>query len=394
MSVSVHPALPEMTGNYLFQQIGKQAVDWEAAHPGERMISFGIGDVTQPLAPVVAEALRIAAAEMATHRHRRGYGPAAGYDFLRQAIANEYAGYDEIISPEEITVTHGAKEAISDILTLFDPRTPVWICDPGYPAYREIAQSAGFSVHSIPRTEENNFLPLPGDISEPGIVFLCSPDNPTGAAFSLAAWQAWVDFARENGSILIADAAYAAYLAEDALPRSVFAASGARECAIEIGSFSKSDGFTGLRCGWIVLPEGLRASGVALAPCWRRRLACRSNGVGYPVQRAAEAALSPTGKRQGAAALSVYRRCSELLSRHFIEANISFWGGKNAPYLWAKCPSGTDSEILARRLLEERGVVVTPGEGFGALGRGYLRIAAFAGEKDTAEAIRRMSGIL
>lgn len=249
-------------------------------------------------------------------------------------------------------------------------------------------------MYALPCREEDGFVPHTRDCTQPGLVFLCSPNNPTGAVLSAQDWRQWVDFAQESGSILICDSAYAAYITGQALPRSVYETEGSENCAIEIGSLSKSAGFTGLRCGWVVLPNALCASGVSLAPLWKRWLSSHSNGVSYPVQRAAEAALSPSGKRQGAAALELYRRNGARIKRYFAEVGIPCWGGEHAPYLWVKCPNGAGSWVMFRRLLEQCGVLCTPGAGFGALGEGYLRFTSFAREGDTAEALRRIKGVL
>ena len=389
MSVTVHPALPGLSENYLFEEVAKQAAAFEAGHPLARVLSLGIGDVTQPICPVAVEALRTASAEMGTHLHRRGYGPTGGYEFLRQALAAEYQRGGYRILPEEITVTGGGKEALGAVLALFSPEVPVWVCDPGYPAYRDCAETAGHPVFSLPCRAQDGFLPRVEDVTAPGLIFLCSPNNPTGAVLGAEDWTKWIAFARSNGSLLLADTAYSAFIAGDGFPRSVYELPLAEECAIEIGSFSKSAGFTGLRCGWVVLPQGLRCGGVLLAPLWQRWLSCHSNGISYPVQRAAEAMLSPTGRRQGEQAIAVYRRNMARLRQHFEAAKVPCWGGMHAPYLWVQCPEGTDSWGMFRRLLTQCGVLCAPGAGFGTEGEGYLRFTAFSSEAVTAEALRR-----
>lgn len=387
----LHPALLSQP-DYLFTRIADAAGAEQQRHPGRRILSLGIGDVTQPIAPVAAAALRTAAAELAAQKGQRGYGPAAGYPFLRQAIAAQYAGLSCPIRPEEVTVTAGSKEALGALFSLWEPGVPVWVCDPAYPAYRAAAEAAGHPVFSLPCREENGFVPHPRQVTRPGLVILCSPNNPTGAALSLAEMTAWVTWAVDTGSLLLVDTAYAAFLTGEMLPRSIYAVPGAERCAIEVGSFSKSDGFTGVRCGWVILPE---ETGCAVA--WHRWLGSHSNGVSYPVQRAAEAALSPTGLRQRRQALSVYWQnltdMLQTLSRLGL-ACAARRPGCAAPYLWVKCPGGGSSWDWFHRLLEGCGVLCAPGAGFGPMGEGWLRFTAFARPEDTAAALRRMENFL
>ena len=373
------------SADYLFCRIDKAVADYRAAHPLARLISLGIGDITQPLAPVAAAALRTAAAEMASPAGVRGYGPAGGYPFLQTALAHQYEGLPCPVFPDEITVTAGSKDALGGLFALFSPTVPVWVCDPVYPAYRDCALAAGHRVHTLPCRAENGFLPCPEEVTEPGLIVLCTPNNPTGAAMTRVELHRWVDYALGSGSLLLVDTAYAAFVADDSLPRSIYAVPEAHRCAIELGSFSKSDGFTGLRCGWVVVPEACGCAGA-----WRRWLGSHSNGVSYPVQRAAEAALSPTGLRQRGRALGVYRRNAERMLDFFSRRSVPCTGGENAPYLWVRCPDGGDSWGWFRRLLEECGVICAPGAGFGAMGEGWLRFTAFGKNAATAEALRRM----
>ena len=260
----LHPALLSQP-DYLFSQIAAAAEEERKRHPHRRVISLGIGDVTQPIAPVAAAALRTAAAELATQKGQKGYGPAAGYPFLREAIAAQYADLPCPIPPEEVTVTAGSKEALGALFSLWEPGVPVWVCDPVYPAYRAQAEAAGHPVFSLPCRAENDFLPQPEEAAKPGLIVLCTPNNPTGAALSLVEMTEWVNWANRTGSLLLVDTAYAAFLSGEELPRSIYAVPGAKRCAIEVGSFSKSDGFTGVRCGWVILP---RETGCAAA--WQR----------------------------------------------------------------------------------------------------------------------------
>lgn len=250
----LHPALLSQP-DYLFSQIAAAAEEEQKRHPHRRVISLGIGDVTQPIAPVAAAALRTAAAELATPKGQKGYGPAAGYPFLREAIAAQYADLPCPIPPEEVTVTAGSKEALGALFSLWEPGVPVWVCDPVYPAYRAQAEAAGHPVFPLPCRAENDFLPQPEEAAKPGLIVLCTPNNPTGAALSLVEMTEWVNWANRTGSLLLVDTAYAAFLSGEELPRSIYAVPGAKRCAIEVGSFSKSDGFTGVRCGWVILPR-------------------------------------------------------------------------------------------------------------------------------------------
>ena len=313
----LHPALLSQP-DYLFSQIAAAAEEERKRHPHRRVISLGIGDVTQPIAPVAAAALRTAAAELATQKGQKGYGPAAGYPFLREAIAAQYADLPCPIPPEEVTVTAGSKEALGALFSLWESGVPVWVCDPVYPAYRAQAEAAGHPVFSLPCRAENDFLPQPEEAAKPGLIVLCTPNNPTGAALSLVEMTEWVNWANRTGSLLLVDTAYAAFLSGEELPRSIYAVPGAKRCAIEVGSFSKSDGFTGVRCGWVILP---RETGCAAA--WQRWLGSHSNGTSYPIQRAAEAALSPTGLRQRQRALALYRQNAATMLQMFHKLGLT-----------------------------------------------------------------------
>ena len=344
---------------------------------------------------IFAAALRTAAAELATQKGQKGYGPAAGYPFLREAIAAQYADLPCPIPPEEVTVTAGSKEALGALFSLWEPGVPVWVCDPVYPAYRAQAEAAGHPVFPLPCRAENDFLPQPEEVTKPGLIVLCTPNNPTGAALSLVEMTEWVNWANRTGSLLLVDTAYAAFLSGEELPRSIYAVPGAKRCAIEVGSFSKSDGFTGVRCGWVILP---RETGCAAA--WQRWLGSHSNGTSYPIQRAAEAALSPTGLRQRQRALALYRQNAATMLQMFHKLGLTCAArrpGCLAPYLWVRCPDGPDAEnswAWFHRLLEGCGVLCAPGAGFGQMGEGWLRFTAFSRPEDTAEALRRMEHFL
>lgn len=383
----LHPALLGQP-DYLFSRIEAAAKTEAARRPDRPLLSLGIGDVTLPIAPVAAEAMRTAAAELASENGQRGYGPAAGYPFLQNAIASQYAELPCPISPQEITVTAGSKDALGGLFSLFAPEVPVWVCDPAYPAYRAAAEAAGHPVFSLPCREEQDFLPQPEEVKKNGLIVLCTPNNPTGAVMTLTELERWVHFAEASGSMLLVDTAYAAFLTGSSLPRSIYAVPGASHCAIEIGSFSKSDGFTGVRCGWVVVPLA-----TGCAPAWKKWLGSHSNGVSYPVQRAAEAALSPTGLRQRQQALAVYRQNAAVMQEAFRQMGLTCAArrpGCAVPYLWVRCPDEHDSHYWFACLLTECGVICAPGSGFGAQGEGWLRFTAFSSPAVTAKALRRM----
>lgn len=389
MVLTPNPALLTLGQEYFFDEIERRIAEYKQKHPLSRVISLGIGDVTQPLTPVVAAALRTAVAEMASPEGVHGYPPVKGYDFLREAIVRQYAGLHCSVTAADITVTAGSKEGLAGIPALFAPEVPVWITDPVYPAYRQAAMAAGHPVRLMPCRAEDGFRPRPQDVTEPGLIVLCSPNNPTGAVLTAEDLQQWVDLALTTGSILLVDVAYSAYLSDAALPRSIYCIPGAERCAVEAGSFSKSDGFTGLRCGWMVIPEAC-----GLQNLWERDLSRYSNGVSYPVQRAAEAALTSTGLYQRQKALGTYRRNAAVMTAFFAQKGLPYTGGENAPYLWVQFPDPKDSWGWFDRLLNECGVICTPGAGFGAAGEGWLRFTAFGEPAATAEALRRLEVLL
>ena len=380
----LHPALLSQP-DYLFSQIAAAAEEERKRHPHRRVISLGIGDVTQPIAPVAAAALRTAAAELATQKGQKGYGPAAGYPFLREAIAAQYADLPCPIPPEEVTVTAGSKEALGALFSLWEPGVPVWVCDPVYPAYRAQAEAAGHPVFPLPCRAENDFLPQPEEAAKPGLIVLCTPNNPTGAALSLVEMTEWVNWANRTGSLLLVDTAYAAFLSGEELPRSIYAVPGAKRCAIEVGSFSKSDGFTGVRCGWVILPE---ETGCAAA--WQRWLGSHSNGTSYPIQRAAEAVYSRDGWAQCMDSIRYYLRNAQVIREGLEKAGYTVFGGVDAPYIWMKTPDGMASWDFFDLLLNRYHVVGTPGAGFGPCGEGYFRLTAFNTLEKTQEAVERI----
>lgn len=366
---------------YLFREMAEQRAAYEAAHPGEKILSLGIGDVTRSLAPCVSAAMVTAARGMATEAGFHGYPPAFGYDFLREAIAQAYVQRGVAMEADAVYVSDGAKTDAALLPHLFDEVT-VCLADPTYPVYRDAHLLAGHHIRTLGATAENGYLPPPPDtLPEPEIVYLTSPGNPIGVAYDHAGLAAWVQYARKSGSLIIFDAAYAAFLPNN-MPHSIYEIEGSRVCAAELGSFSKSAGFTGVRCAWSIFPDELEFGGRPLAPLWRRLKSISSNGVSYPVQCGAAAALTPEGKRATESHVHYYLENAALLAAALRANGTRFVGGICSPYLWVACPRGLTSWETFSFYLRERQLLVTPGVGFGAGGEGYVRLSAL-GTRDT-----------
>lgn len=384
----------DLEQSYLFSTVGRKAAAYAAAHPDQKVIRMGIGDVTLPLAAPVITALHAAVEEMAHKETFHGYGPDQGYEFLQQAIAGYYAQRGVPLALEEIFISDGAKSDIGNILDLFGPDNTVLVPDPVYPVYRDTNLMAGRRVLLAPATEENGFLPMPAPGLHADIVYLCSPNNPTGAAYTRAQLKEWVDWANREDAILLYDAAYECFIRDPDLARSIFEVEGARSCAIEFCSFSKIAGFTGTRCGYTVLPKGLARDGMELAPMWLRRQTTKYNGTPYIVQRAAAAVFTEEGMAAIQQNLDYYRQNAAVLGAALTEAGVTYYGGENSPYLWLKCPGGMGSWEFFDWLLENAQVVGTPGEGFGECGRGWFRLTAFGDAAETREAAARIAAAL
>lgn len=392
----------KLQGSYLFSTIAKKVAAYKEANPESDIIRLGIGDVTQPLAPVIIDALQKAVAEMGTAEGFRGYGPEQGYDFLRNAIAaNDYRARGCEIAADEIFVSDGAKCDVGNIQEIFGISNRVAVCDPVYPVYVDTnvmagrtgaynSENGGFDgLIYMPCTEENGFAPaLPEEV--PDLIYLCFPNNPTGAAIKKDALQEWVDYANRNDSIILYDAAYEAYISEEDVPHSIYECSGARTCAIEMHSFSKNAGFTGLRLGYTVIPKDLKTNGVSLHELWNRRHGTKYNGAPYIVQRAGEAVYSEEGKKQLKAQVAYYMENARMIREGLAEAGFIAYGGINAPYIWLKTPDRLTSWEFFDRLLNEVQVVGTPGSGFGASGEGFFRLTAFGTHENTVEALKRI----
>ena len=395
----------KLTGNYLFAEIASRVNAYEANNPSRRVISLGIGDVTQPLAPAVIEALQRATLEMSCEDTMRGYAPNSGYPFLLEAIAsNDFRARGINICEDEIFVSDGAKSDTGNIGDILSPADTVAITDPVYPVYVDTNVMAGRAgnlrsgqwdnIVYLPCTKENAFVPdLPSRRSD--IIYLCYPNNPTGTTLTKTQLQKWVDYARLHESLILYDAAYEAYITDPDVPHSIYEIDGAREAAIEFRSFSKTAGFTGLRCAYTVVPKTLRINNkggckISLNDLWRRRQATKFNGTAYIVQRAAQAVYSPEGKQQIQATIDFYLNNARVIREGLQSAGMSVYGGVNAPYLWVQTPKGQSSWELFDRMLNELQVVCTPGAGFGASGEGYVRLTAFGRRSDTLEAVERI----
>ncbi len=380
----------DLQDSYLFSTIAHKVAAYQQEHPEKEIIRLGIGDVTLPLCDAVVQAMHRAVDEMGRKESFHGYGPEQGYDFVKEALQGYYAKRGVALDLAEIFVSDGAKSDVGNILDLFSENNTVLIPDPVYPVYVDTNLMAGRTIVYLDANEQNGFLPLPDPSVKADIIYLCSPNNPTGAVYSRDQLQVWVDYARECGAVILFDAAYEAFLTDPALPRSIFEIEGAKECAIEFCSLSKTAGFTGTRCGYTVVPLALEQGGVPLNKLWLRRQTTKFNGVPYIVQRGAEAVFTEEGQRQIHKAIDYYRENARMISSALREMGIWFTGGENSPYIWLKCPGGLSSWEYFDRLLTEANVVGTPGAGFGKNGEGFFRLTAFGDRDSTAEAVSRL----
>lgn len=387
--MKINPNFASMERNYLFAEVAAKTAAYQAAHPDQRLLHMGIGDVAGPLPQAVVEAMAAASREMGRKEGFRGYGPYEGYGFLREAISAYYADLGAQVDPAEIYVNDGAKSDAGNLGDLFDRDNLCLIPDPVYPVYVDANRMAGRPVAFLDATPENGFLPLPGPETRADLVYLCSPNNPTGAAYDRQGLQAWVDFANRTGAVLLYDAAYEAFITDPGLPRSIYQIPGAKSCAIELCTLSKLASFTGVRCGYTVFPKELRRDGQALGELWLRRQATKFNGVSYPVQRGAEAAFGKEGLAQARQAVKYYLENAAILAGA-IGKFARYWGGKNSPYIWMECPKGMGSWEYFDFLLREKQIVATPGAGFGRNGEGFLRLTAFGSREDVLEAAERL----
>jgi len=384
--------------NYLFIEIGRKVREYTEANPDKPVIRMGIGDVTLPLAPVVVEAMQNAAAEMGVRETFRGYEDSGwGYAFLREAVAGYYGSFGVKVEPDEVRISDGAKSDSGNITDIFAEDNIVLVSDPVYPVYVDSNIMNGKNIIYADATEGNNFSPVPPTGVKADLIYLCSPNNPTGAVFTKAQLQEWVDFAIANKAIIIYDAAYEAFISEPDLPRSIFAVEGARKCAIELCSLSKTAGFTGTRCGYTVIPKELefyneKGEALNVLKYWSRRQGSKFNGVPYIIQRGAEAVFTPEGQKQTRESIAYYMENARLMTETFDSLGISYTGGKNSPYIWFKC--NMPSWDFFDKLLSEKQIVGTPGVGFGKNGDGWFRLTAFGSRENTIEAMKRVRELL
>ncbi len=380
--------------SYLFSDIAKRVNEFTTKNPDKKIIKMGIGDVTKPLVKEVVSALEQASAEMGKGESFRGYGPEQGYAFLRDKIAAYYKSYGVTVDSNEIFVSDGAKSDVANITDLFSNDNTIIIPDPVYPVYMDSNLMLGRKIKLIDGNESNEFMPVPYDGLKGDIIYLCSPNNPTGAVYDRERLAKWVKFALDNDAVILFDAAYECFIKDDNLPRSIYEIEGAKECAIEFCSLSKTAGFTGTRCGYTVVPKALVRDGMSLNRMWLRRQTTKFNGVSYVVQKGAEAVFTADGLAAIKENIEYYSQNAKIIADTLIELGIWFTGGINSPYIWLKCPSGMKSWEFFDLLLNDIAVVGTPGSGFGKCGEGYFRLTAFNTKENTEEAMRRLKNLL
>ncbi len=399
MNITLNTNYNNLVKSYLFSETGRRIREYSAAHPDKKVIKLSIGDVTLPLTETTTAALTKAAEEMGKAETFHGYPPEYGYDFLKSAIAEHYKSISSVNIPsDEIFVSDGAKSDLGNITDILGCN-PTLIPDPVYPVYVDSNIMNNNPVTLIPSTKSNSFTPSPDDIPDhvkntPAVIYLCSPNNPTGAAYTRTQLAEWITYANSTGSLIIFDSAYEAYVSAPAVPHSVYEIPDADSCTVEVCSLSKSSGFTGTRCGWTVIPKKLAANGMTLNEMWSRRQATKFNGVSYPTQRAAQAALSPAGRQESLSLVHYYMENAALIAQTLTKKGIPFSGGKNSPYIWMETPDKMPSWTFFDYLLETAQIAGTPGAGFGQNGEGYFRLTAFGTHENTEEACARLEKIL
>ena len=385
--------------SYLFSEIAHRVEKYTAAHPDKKVIRLGIGDVTLPIGSTMIHALHEGVDAMATSDSFKGYGPERGYDFVRNAIVEYYERNGVSVEADEIFVSDGAKSDTGNITDLFDKDNIVMVPDPVYPVYVDTNTMDGRNIIFIDANVENNFLPMPDKSVHADIIYLCSPNNPTGATYSKEQLKEWVDYALSNDAIILFDSAYEAFVTDASLPRSIFAIEGAKKCAIEFCSLSKTAGFTGTRCGYTVVPKELivtasNGTTMSINAMWNRRQSTKFNGVSYIVQKGAAAAFSKEGMAQSRENIKFYQENAKIIADGLAKKNIRFFGGVNSPYIWFECPNGMDSWTFFDYLLENVQVVGTPGAGFGKNGQNFFRLTSFGNRENTIEAMERIEKLL
>lgn len=380
--------------SYLFSTIAKKVSQFIENNPQKKVIRLGIGDVTRPLCKSVVDAMNKAVNEMGTPEGFRGYGPEQGYDFLKDEIQNYYKKRNVLLKNDEIFISDGAKSDLGNILDLFSKENKVLIPDPVYPVYVDTNLMQGRKIEFLEANEENDFLPMPDFNTKADIIYLCSPNNPTGAVYNKEQLKKWVNYALKNNAVILFDAAYECFIDDNNLPHSIFEIEGAKNCAIEFCSFSKTAGFTGTRCGYTVVSDELNFDNMSLNKMWLRRQTTKFNGVPYIVQRGAQAVFSESGQKEIFENINYYKRNAKIIADTLKKHNIYFTGGIHSPYIWLKCPNNMKSWEFFDFLLEKIQVVGTPGAGFGKNGEGFFRLTSFNTYENTLEAMKRLDGIL
>ncbi len=392
INLNMHYA--DLKESYLFAGIAKKTKEYLEKNPDKHLYRMGIGDVSLPLCDAVINALHQAVNDQAEKENFHGYMPECGAPFLRKAISEYYATRGVTLAADEVFVSSGASDELGDILDLFDKSSSALVIEPAYPAYVDANIIAGRKIVHLASSKENGFLPQPSEDTKADLLYICSPNNPTGAVFNRDQLKAWVDFANANGSVILFDAAYEAFIEDETLPHSIFEIKGAQTCAIEICSLSKTAGFTGTRLGYTVIPKALNRNGMNLNAMWVRNRTTKTNGVSYIIQKGGAAVFTPEGQKQIHDNISIYKNNAKILMKALDELGIWYCGGKNAPYIWMKCPNNMGSWEFFDYLLNEVQVVGTPGEGFGACGEGYFRFSTFGNPEDTKEAANRLLNLL
>ena len=384
----------ELKDSYLFNTIYRKTDAYLAEHPGQKVLRMGVGDVTLPLCDAVIGALHAAVDDQANAATFHGYMPEVGAPFLRKAIAEYYKDKGTLVDESEIFVSSGACDDLGDILELFDQDNTVMVIEPAYPEYVDTNILAGRQIIHLESNEQNGFLPAPSEDAKADILYICSPNNPTGAVFDRLQLQAWVDFANETGAVILFDAAYEIFIEDKNLPRSIYELDGADRCAIEICSLSKTAGFTGTRLGYTVVPHNLIRNGMSLNTMWSRNRETRTNGISYILQKGAAAVFTPEGQKQIHENLQVYKNNAKVFMEALDTAGVWYCGGKNSPYIWMKCPNRMSGWDFFDYLLNEIQVVGIPGDGFGDCGKGYFRFSTFGAPEETSEAAQRLCALL
>ncbi len=390
--MKVNTNYQNISDSYLFSTIAKKVNEFAAKNPDKKIIRLGIGDVTLPLCKVVVNALKSASEEMGVKETFRGYGPEQGYDFLREKVQAYYKSHNVSLDIDEIFISDGAKSDLGNILDLFAVDNTVLVPDPVYPVYVDTNTMAGRKIVYIDANASNNFLPLPDESMKVDIIYLCSPNNPTGAVYNKEQLKKWVDYANKNKAVILFDAAYECFITDENLPRSIYEIEGAKTCAIEFCSLSKMAGFTGTRCGYTVVPKALENG--LLNKMWLRRQTTKFNGVPYIVQKGAEAVFTSEGQTEIQENLNYYKENAKIISQTLEKHNIWHIGGKHSPYIWLKCPNNMSSWEFFDYLLSNVQIVGTPGSGFGKNGEGYFRLTSFGSRENTIEAMKRLDDFL